>query len=83
MTRSRRVSAYGRKGCPAGVEKLSVDPYGNERACPLLPGVWGNARTESLSSLWSRMREHPGLRAREGFCPAASPEFRLRHVDLF
>jgi MoaA/NifB/PqqE/SkfB family radical SAM enzyme len=34
-------SAYGRKGCPAGVEKLSVDPYGNVRACPLLPGIWG------------------------------------------
>lgn len=76
-------SAYGARGCPAGVEKLSVDPYGNVRPCPLLPGVWGSAREESLASLWSRMRGHAGLSERAVFCPAADLDFRERHPDLF
>jgi pyrroloquinoline quinone biosynthesis protein E len=76
-------STYGRRGCPAAVEKVSVDPYGNLRPCPLLPAVWGSVREEPLSALWSRMRAHPGVKERASFCPAADLEFRERHSDLF
>ncbi len=76
-------STYGRRGCPAAVEKISVDPYGNVRPCPLLPAVWGSVRTESLASVWSRMRSQPGMMEPARFCPAADPEFRQRHPVFF
>ena len=76
-------SAYGRRRCPAAVEKISVDPFGNVRACPLLPAAWGNVRAELLRTLWASMRAHPGLAKRTTFCPAADPAFRKTYSDLF
>lgn len=81
--RSDFVGSYHGIGCPAGGEKISLDPYGNARACPLLPRVYGNVLTTPLASLWEKMRNDPALPFRYPFCPAGAQEYQGTQEGLF
>lgn len=68
--RSDFLGSYTGIGCPAGGEKLSLDPQGQVRACVLLPRVYGSVFEESLAGIWRRVRHDPELPYRYPFCPA-------------
>ena len=42
-------------GCPAGIRKLYLTPYGDVIPCPFLHVVFGNIKTESLSNIRRRI----------------------------
>lgn len=75
--RTDTLSAYGRPGCPAGTEKVTIAADGTARLCPLIPGGWGDVRREPLEAIWSRARAAASSLRTEPFCPAALPEHPL------
>lgn len=52
-------SNYLREGCPAGVEKLYISPYGDVMPCPFAHIAFGNVREEPLREIWGRMTGTP------------------------
>lgn len=64
-------SNYLREGCPAGVEKIYISPYGDVMPCTFLHVSFGNLRRERLDSIWRRMISgRPFDRVNDG-CPVA------------
>lgn len=56
-------------GCPAGIRKLYLTPYGDVIPCPFLHVAFGNIKTESLSEIRQRvLRHYPFFNAM--YCPA-------------
>lgn len=51
------------RSCGAGFNSLSVDPFGNVKACLSFPEAFGSVREDSLETLWQRAR-HLNLRNR-------------------
>jgi MoaA/NifB/PqqE/SkfB family radical SAM enzyme len=45
-------SNYFRMGCPAGVEKLYLSPYGDVMPCNFLHVSYGNLRERALADIW-------------------------------
>jgi MoaA/NifB/PqqE/SkfB family radical SAM enzyme len=81
--RTDTYSTYLKTGCPAGQEKISVNAYGDIRACQILPKAFGNVRENDLAAIWQRIRSHDGLGHYPAFCPAGDAEFIERNRDLF
>jgi MoaA/NifB/PqqE/SkfB family radical SAM enzyme len=75
--RTDTSSVYGRPGCPAGTEKITIAADGTARLCPLIPGGWGDVRREPLAAIWSRARAAAAGLRNEPFCPAAVPAHPL------
>jgi MoaA/NifB/PqqE/SkfB family radical SAM enzyme len=48
-------SNYLKEGCPAGVEKLYISPYGDVMPCNFAHVSFGNVSEESLLDIWKRM----------------------------
>jgi len=48
------VSWRGGRGCPAGVERLYVTPYGEVLTCPHVQVSYGNLRAEPLAAIHRR-----------------------------
>ncbi|MBI5529322.1 MAG: radical SAM protein [Deltaproteobacteria bacterium] len=48
-------SNYIREGCPAGIEKIYISPYGDVMPCTFLHVSFGNLREERLDAIWKRM----------------------------
>jgi len=71
--RTDTFSAYGRPGCPAGTEKVTVGADGMAHLCPLIPGTYGDLRQESLATVWARARAAATTLRVQTFCPAAVP----------
>ncbi|MBI5527331.1 MAG: radical SAM protein [Deltaproteobacteria bacterium] len=52
-------SNYGREGCPAGVEKVFVSPYGEVMPCVTMRLSYGNVRELPVRDIWRRMIAGP------------------------
>jgi len=62
---------YLHEGCPAGVEKLYISPYGDVMPCPLMHIRFWNLREEPLRAIWRRMTSKDRFdRVKDG-CPLA------------
>jgi len=48
-------SNYLKEGCPAGVEKIYISPYGDVMPCNFTHISFGNVAEESLEVIWRRM----------------------------
>ncbi|MBF0402679.1 MAG: radical SAM protein [Nitrospirae bacterium] len=42
----------GTRGCLAGRSYMRIDSYGNVTACPYMPDVLGNVKSESIADIW-------------------------------
>jgi len=65
-------TSFSRYGCPAGSEKLYINPYGDVYPCPFRHINYGNILEEDLDIIMSRMRAKRyysciGFEAKEGF----------------
>ncbi|MDP8224221.1 MAG: radical SAM protein [Candidatus Lernaella stagnicola] len=45
-------SNYFRMGCPAGIEKLYISPYGDVMPCNFMHVSYGNLRERPLAAIW-------------------------------
>jgi MoaA/NifB/PqqE/SkfB family radical SAM enzyme len=53
-------SNYLKEGCPAGIEKIYISPYGDVMPCNFTHISFGNVAEERLPVIWERMlREEP------------------------
>ncbi len=64
-------SNYLREGCPAGVEKIYITPYGEVMPCTGLHRSFGDARRRPLEAIWSEMRNTPPFHRINHRCLAA------------
>lgn len=68
-------SNWGREGCPAGVEKIYITPYGEVFPCAVLQTTYGNLREESLAAIYRRLGAEPLFDGRHKPCLVAeAPE---------
>ena len=58
-------------GCPAGVEKVYITPYGDVTPCPFLSVSFGNIRSATLSNIVKEMRKVPEFNKYQKFCIGA------------
>jgi MoaA/NifB/PqqE/SkfB family radical SAM enzyme len=58
----------GGSGCPAGVERLYITPYGEVMTCPHVQVSYGNVREEPLSRIYDRISHFPYLAKFEKHC---------------
>lgn len=55
------INFRGKKGCPAGLEKVHITAYGDVLTCPHVQVSYGNVLEEPIKSIWQRMRATPWL----------------------
>ena len=58
-------------GCPAGVEKIYITPYGDVIPCPFIHISFGSILNDSLQKIISRMRKVEHFRSYQDICVAA------------
>jgi len=73
------LSNYLAEGCPAGIEKLALTPYGDVLPCVFAHVSYGNLRDEPLETIWRRMISGPPFDRVHPNCPIGEDrEFRER-----
>ncbi|MDP8254236.1 MAG: radical SAM protein [Candidatus Alcyoniella australis] len=75
-------SNYASVGCPMGIEKLYISPYGDVMPCNFLHIGFGDLRKQTLGEIWSLMlTRSPFNRIVDG-CPVSSDQqFIERFVE--
>jgi MoaA/NifB/PqqE/SkfB family radical SAM enzyme len=68
-------------GCPAGIEKCYITPYGNVLPCPFIHISFGNVTKEPLSGIVKRMQRFAHFNHYQDICIAA--EDREFHKNVF
>jgi len=58
-------------GCPAGMEKIYITPYGDVVPCPFIHITFGNVREESLEYIVARMQKIEWFNHYQNVCIAA------------
>jgi MoaA/NifB/PqqE/SkfB family radical SAM enzyme len=58
----------GGSGCPAGVERIYITPFGEVMTCPHVQISYGNVREEPLKKIYKRISNFPMLRKYEKDC---------------
>lgn len=58
----------GGSGCPGGVERLYMTPYGDVMTCPHVQVSYGNVLEEPLAVIWERIAGFPYLREYQRDC---------------
>lgn len=58
-------------GCPAGIEKCYITPYGDVIPCPFIHISFGNVTREPLTNIVTRMQSVPHFNNHQGICLAA------------
>ncbi len=71
MTSTDHEVGRNRVGCPAGMEKVYITPYGDVTPCPFIHIAFGNVLTASLADIVARMRKAPHFGAYQDICVAA------------
>jgi MoaA/NifB/PqqE/SkfB family radical SAM enzyme len=70
------------KGCPAGMEKIYITPYGDVLPCPFIQVNFGNIRKNTLKEIVERMRKVPEFSQYQKICLAAEdPDFHKNVLD--
>ncbi len=70
------------EGCPAGVEKIYITPYGDVMPCAVIHRSYGNLRRESLATIYARLGEHPAFRDCRKACLVAEDRTPLESRDI-
>lgn len=74
-------TAYIKRGCSAGSEKIYVTSYGDIMPCPLVQVAFGNIREKSLGQILRRMREDPLFREVHKRCmPSYNKDYINRYI---
>jgi len=75
-------SNYFREGCPAGVEKIYITPYGDVMPCACIHASYGNVRERPLGEIYADMRRTPLFRGGVHACclVAEHPVFSRTHL---
>jgi len=74
-------SNYLREGCPAGVEKIYISPYGDVMPCNFTHISFGNVAEEPLAAIWERMiRAEPFDRIHARCLVGADRGFQERYL---
>ena len=74
-------SNYLKEGCPAGVEKIYISPYGDVMPCNFTHISFGNVAEEPLGVIWERMvREEPFNRIHARCLVGADADFQERYL---
>lgn len=69
-------------GCPAGVEKIYITPYGDVLPCPFIHVSFGNVREKSLHGIVARMQTIDWFNRYQDICIAAEDSrFHLTVLD--
>jgi MoaA/NifB/PqqE/SkfB family radical SAM enzyme len=69
-------------GCPAGMEKIYITPYGEVIPCPFIHVSFGNVRHTPLPEIISKMRKVPYFGKYQPICIAAEDrEFHKQVID--
>lgn len=68
-------------GCPSGIEKCYITPYGDVLPCPFIHISFGNITNEKLSVIVKRMQKVPYFNHYQDICIAA--EDREFHKNVF
>ncbi len=77
MTTTDREVGRNKIGCPAGMEKIYVTPYGDVTPCPFIHIGFGNVKDMSLKDIVGRMRQVPHFSKYQDHCVAAEdPDFQ-------
>lgn len=64
-------SYFLKKRCPAGKEKIAIDPFGEVFGCVINPIAYGSIAAEPLRRIHARMQRIPVIRADAPVCIAA------------
>ena len=67
-------------GCPAGVEKIYITPYGDVIPCPFIPVTFGNVLEEPLTDIVKNMQSFPEYSQYQHICIAAEDEDFQKNV---
>jgi len=68
-------------GCYAGWCQFYMTAYGEMTPCDFTPLAFGNAREESVETIWRRMACHEGYCAHKSSCRMQDQHFRAQWVD--
>jgi MoaA/NifB/PqqE/SkfB family radical SAM enzyme len=67
-------------GCFAGRKWLHITPQGDILPCACIPIPYGNIHTDTLKSVWKKIRKDPVYNADS--CLMRDTEFRALHIDM-
>ncbi|MCE5324133.1 radical SAM protein [bacterium] len=68
-------------GCYAGWCQFYMTAYGEVTPCDFTPLAFGNARDESIETIWKRMISHDGYCNHKNSCRMQDPDFRSKWID--
>ncbi|MCE5198726.1 radical SAM protein [bacterium] len=68
-------------GCYAGWCQFYMTAYGDLTPCDFTPLTFGNAKDESVETIWQRMISHEGYCKHKNSCRMQDPEFRAKWID--
>lgn len=68
-------------GCYAGWCQFYMTAYGEMTPCDFTPLAFGNARDESVETIWNRMAHHEGYCGHKSSCRMQDQHFRAQWVD--
>lgn len=67
-------------GCFAGRKWLHITPKGEVWPCACIPTSFGNIKSEKLSTIWKKIRNHEAYRKFNENCLMRNPGFRERYI---
>lgn len=68
-------------GCYAGWCQFYMTAFGEMTPCDFTPLAFGNAREESVETIWNRMAHHEGYCGHKSSCRMQDQHFRAQWVD--
>lgn len=68
-------------GCYAGWCQFYMTAYGEVTPCDFTPLAFGNAREESLETIWNRMAHHEAYCYHKSSCRMQDQHFRAQWID--
>ena len=69
-------------GCFAGWFQFYMTAYGDMMPCDFTPLTVGNAKEESIETLWDRLVAHPMYQGHCDHCRMQDASFRAKYIDL-
>jgi len=76
------ISNYLAEGCPAGIEKLAITPYGDVLPCVFGHVTYGDLRSEPLETIWRRVIGGPPFdRIHDRCLIGEDADFRRRFLE--
>ncbi len=74
-------SNYFREGCPAGLEKIYISPYGDVMPCNFIHLSFGNLQNLPLAMIWEKILSDPTFNRIHKRCLVAeNAEFRREYL---